>query len=107
MSRNVLVLGVLGFILSATNLSVGDTDPPAERTDVITFRAIETDAGLRVQIEMGGLVMQSEQLTILHEAESDTSIRAVGEKVEMRHAFSGGEGIIRAEVIQLSQSLFD
>ena len=109
MARNALVVAIVGMVALATTLADEDVDPPAAAPDGITFRAVETDDGPRVQIELGGLVMQTEQLTILHEAQPVTDVTAAEERVEMRYTTSGGGGVMRAKVIstRLQSGLLD
>jgi hypothetical protein len=55
--------------------------------------------GSRVQIEVGGLIMQTERLTILHEGQGATEFTTIGERVEVRSA-SGA--VLRGKEISTS-----
>ena len=109
MARNAMLVAIMGMVALAPTLADEDIDSPAAAPDGITFRAVDTDDGPRVQIEVGGLVMQSEQLTILHEAQPATEVTTAEERVEMRYTTSGGGGVMRAKVIstRLQSGLLD
>jgi hypothetical protein len=104
MTRNALLVGIAGIVASAVTVAFGDA--VATSPEMITFRAVDADDGPCLQIEVGGLIMQTEQFTMLHEGDASTTVTAAGGCVEVR----GSNGNrLRAETIStaLRGGLFD